>query len=117
MPISVELRDKWVSALRSGKYGQITGDLYDGENGYCCLGVLCEIGMENPWARNVDGERLAEDGGDFYANRNIFNIPIGGSDETWSQARLAKMNDDGASFAEIADYIEKYADTATTQTE
>lgn len=33
---------KWVKALRSGKYGQTTGTLQD-KQGYCCLGVLCEI--------------------------------------------------------------------------
>lgn len=48
-----ELRDKWVAALRSGKYKQTTGALYGGtgnidtdgerEYGYCCLGVLCDI--------------------------------------------------------------------------
>jgi hypothetical protein len=33
---------QWVSALRSGKYKQTTGTLQD-SNGYCCLGVACDI--------------------------------------------------------------------------
>jgi len=33
---------KWVLALRSGEYSQTTGKLQD-EQGYCCLGVACDI--------------------------------------------------------------------------
>lgn len=33
---------KWVKALRSGKYKKTTHILKD-NNGYCCLGVLCEV--------------------------------------------------------------------------
>lgn len=36
------IRDRWTAALRSGEYGQARHALYDGE-GYCCLGVLCEL--------------------------------------------------------------------------
>jgi hypothetical protein len=32
----------WLAALRSGKYKQAKGTLQN-ENGYCCLGVACEI--------------------------------------------------------------------------
>lgn len=33
---------KWVRALRSGKFEQTTGTLEDA-NGHCCLGVACKI--------------------------------------------------------------------------
>ncbi len=33
---------KWVEALRSGKYLQTTSALQD-KQGYCCLGVACEL--------------------------------------------------------------------------
>jgi len=33
---------KWVLALRSGEYSQTTGKLQD-EQGYCCLGVACDV--------------------------------------------------------------------------
>lgn len=37
---------KWVKALRSGKYKQGQGALNrDGE--FCCLGVLCEVAIRN----------------------------------------------------------------------
>ncbi len=37
-----ELKDKWVAALRSGKYQQGTIHLQH-DNRFCCLGVLCEV--------------------------------------------------------------------------
>lgn len=40
--MKVKYKKKWLQALRSGEYEQTTGCLSD-ENGYCCLGVLCEI--------------------------------------------------------------------------
>ena len=40
-----KVKDLWVAALRSGKYTKGKGALsYEGS--YCCLGVLCEVMME-----------------------------------------------------------------------
>jgi len=36
------IKTKWVAALRSGEYAQTTEVLRNG-NGYCCLGVLCDL--------------------------------------------------------------------------
>jgi hypothetical protein len=109
---------RWVQALRSGKYQQATGVLYDG-NGYCCLGVACD----------VLGIKFLQDGdGDFYADilceygalcilppqvRDMLglrtrsggsNVELTGSGRTM----LTELNDDGVTFPEIADIIEKY---------
>lgn len=52
------IADQWVKALRSGKYKQGQGKLYrDGNDSYCCLGVLCKI-SGRPW--NKSGETLAD---------------------------------------------------------
>ena len=41
------LKDKWIAALRSGKYKQGKGALQRNES-FCCLGVLCEVaGVHN----------------------------------------------------------------------
>ena len=40
--MNTEIKQKWVNALRSGKYEQGEGKLYSGQ-GYCCLGVLCDL--------------------------------------------------------------------------
>lgn len=44
------IMEKWVKALRSGKYrkgrGVLTEVKKNGTKNYCCLGVLCELYME-----------------------------------------------------------------------
>lgn len=48
-----EIKDKWLEALKSGKFIQTIGKLRreeDGEVSYCCLGVLdklCGLGIVN----------------------------------------------------------------------
>jgi len=37
-----EIKEKWVTALRSGKYQQGT-DFLRANDQYCCLGVLCDL--------------------------------------------------------------------------
>ena len=46
------VKNKWVEALRSGKYKQGRGQL-NSENRYCCLGVLCEVFIAEGGALNV----------------------------------------------------------------
>lgn len=41
-----EVKDKWVAALRSGEYQQTKSVLNDA-NGYCCLGVLCDLASKD----------------------------------------------------------------------
>ena len=42
-----EIRTRWVAALRSGDYKQGWGWLRSGSDEYCCLGVLCELAVED----------------------------------------------------------------------
>ena len=46
MGMKPEIKSKWTSALRSGDYKQTDGQLNNGE-GLCCLGVLCEIAVQD----------------------------------------------------------------------
>lgn len=49
-----EVRAKWISALRSGKYEQ--GYHYlNAYDKFCCLGVLCEIAVEEGVTIKVNG--------------------------------------------------------------
>lgn len=43
-----EIADKWVEALRSGRYKQCKSWLRDND-GFCCLGVLCDISKMSAW--------------------------------------------------------------------
>ena len=38
-----EYKNKWMHLLRSGKYDQIRGQLYEGKNKYSAVGVLCRV--------------------------------------------------------------------------
>lgn len=105
MPMNPELKKKWVDALRSGEYKQGKGIL-NGERGFCCLGVLCEV-MELP--KEKDGDRFIYRFGPNYANSlfipDVFLSTIG---LTYLAAnQLAGYNDAGKSFAFIAKNIEK----------
>ena len=48
-----EIKEKWLEALRSGKYKQGFTRLKQ-NNRYCCLGVLCSL-LPGDWQR-VTGE-------------------------------------------------------------
>lgn len=88
-----ELKDKWIAALRSGEYKQIQRRLKSSE-GFCCLGVLCEIVGKDQ---------------NYIEVRSL--LGSAGEPERGIVERLFRMNDgdtkvDGKSFPEIADYIE-----------
>lgn len=104
-----ELKQKWIDALRSGKYEQGTGSLED--NGkYCCLGVLAVVGeLAERRAHSPSGRTH------FYWGDGVFTsstfpdsacLKVG----LWNgvYGMLMHMNDsDKKSFAEIADWIEE----------
>lgn len=115
----------WIQALRSGKYKQAKKRLKT-ENGFCCLGVACDLTGED-WEVDYQDDRfsdeklfsfkgarsvlppsvkdwldLASDAGVIQLSINIPFIPV---IEVGSRS-LAQMNDDGASFEEIAAILE-----------
>lgn len=95
------VRDRWVRALRSGRYKQTKGLLQRtvrGEQRNCCLGVLCRVLRVDPRTQNDFGERNKILGPDL-ANR----VGISRS----YQSELASRNDTGSKFPRIADWIEE----------
>ena len=127
-----EHRRKWVEALRSGKYYQITGALRNAL-GHCCLGVACEISGLVKWkeAENEAGylygaytlEAVVDLDTDDEA---IFTTELpeavcdwlgvrytdgGFQDESGIFTSLANANDKGVTFAEIANIIESAPDS------
>jgi hypothetical protein len=48
--MDAQLKQQWIDALRSGKYQQAKHKL-KGEDGFCCLGVLCDVYDPNSWGR------------------------------------------------------------------
>lgn len=108
-----EHRAAWVAALRSGKYQQTTGTLHD-DHGYCCLGVACDISKAGAWAgdpagwnsnyyvigEEVDDTLLPTPVRDWLGLANNDGATPDGKINLW------RLNDDGKTFAEIADIIE-----------
>lgn len=112
-----EIKTKWTTALRSGKYKQGKGGLCrDGK--FCCLGVLCDLFVrEQQEIKPSNSNRWSQ----HHSNRYVLfgeyailpievmnwagleeqnpHIPFVGS--------LASTNDRGMSFSAIADLIEK----------
>ena len=101
-----EQRRVWVEALRSGKYEQTGGQLFNGENAYCCLGVKCMLDGNlidaQDFGRYVDKTiQVAE----INWNSAYINIEVIPHDV---QDALAGYNDNGKSFKWIAAYIDRY---------
>ncbi len=109
MSMDQAAKAKWVAKLRSGDYVQGVGKLRSPENQYCCLGVLCEVAVEDgilPLASHILGDADL----DYAYDGHSAFLPPAVSDayKMDSTSRLIEMNDDEkASFTEIADYIEK----------
>lgn len=96
---------KWLEALRSGKYKQHTeGALYE-EGRYCCLGVAGSLcGITDSKLENHGFLQQPE-----LSSRQVRKIPkaIRGDAADSAPGVLSLMNDRGASFKQIANWIEK----------
>lgn len=97
-------KQKWLEALRSGRYAQGTGSLrYD--ECFCCLGVLCDVLDPENWDRMPSGAyALKVHEGQNLLPQHIARVVGLDSLQQWE---LANLNDRRKSFAEIADYIEE----------
>ena len=94
-----ELKQKWLEALRSGKYKQGTGLLRSKENYFCCLGVLCDIIDNKKWEITNSGDYCYEKSTVAPTSSSIIREGAIG--------HLMTLNDEAkSSFAEIADWIE-----------
>ena len=84
---NIELRERWVEALRSGKYEQIQSNLRT-NYGYCCLGVLCDV---------IIKETEPEQGWELDEGRSayhLFGIHYGGLPTTYQQM-MGLITDEG----------------------
>ena len=97
-----EFAEKWIAALRSGEYKQCRSYLFDGE-GYCCLGVAAEIAGHDLELGPKDYTLLYDD----VFEKVPDEIKDTGLVKNKFAAELTKMNDNGKTFDEIADWIEK----------
>ena len=71
--MKAKVRDMWADALESGRFQQTTGKLRNDE-GYCCLGVLCDLAIEN-------GVAIKWEGGEYLVQCPEPEDPYGEVDE------------------------------------
>ena len=108
-----KFKEKWLEALRSGKYkqdktfaGLLINKDKDKKETFCCLGVACRIMGTIP--SSGDGNICEE----FSTIKNIGRIPKvlrrnAGEVNSQLHDHLVRMNDNGKTFKVIADFIEK----------
>lgn len=103
--MDAQLKAKWVKALRSGEYKQGRHYLRSNEH-FCCLGVLCNLVDPSKWT-HTDLE-FARYRGQEYAHSSFPPAEVARQVNLThdDQDHVASMNDEGKTFAEIADYIE-----------
>jgi hypothetical protein len=119
-PMDPDIKERWIKALRSGKYEQDQGFLRT-PDGYCCLGVLSDLYAKDndlKWLRANWVYRLEGSDNDTWLtshivawaklNSKILVEKATGYEIIVDQYDLAKMNDDDVSFSEIADVIEEF---------
>lgn len=110
-----ELKERWITALRSGNYKQSQGCLQD-QYGWCCIGVLCNIVDGTKWGKPDESSETKVDQQPYDFGNGVFvdmpprewlenrGLPYGAAKE------LAEMNDNGVPFIQIAEYIEENVD-------
>ena len=116
MPTAEEIRDLregWIAALRGGQYRQTKDRLRD-EDGYCCLGVACDVSDLGVWKLNFYAKHTYATPTDPPAAatlpesvREALGITTNDADRQFLIS-LMKRNDRGDTFEEIANYIESY---------
>jgi hypothetical protein len=102
-----DVKARWIAALKSGQFLQSVGQLKY-KDGYCCLGVLCEV------YREEHAETQFSPTGMFFgdATDDTRGMYLPGFILDWSgitatnERDLVTMNDTGSSFLFIARWIE-----------
>lgn len=116
--MKADIADAWIAALRSGEFKQTQMALNNGV-AMCCLGVLCELHSREtgtPWNKGCyfhEDAELPLEVAQWARMRNIAPGILKAPVTTPSGVHgvhLAELNDNGASFVEIADVIEKHKD-------
>lgn len=117
--MNADVKEKWLTALRSGDYKQGRGRLKatkDGRTTYCCLGVLCEVAITEGVPLTVTTDSFYEDltltsfdDSSAYLPEAVVqwaDVSTNGLFGDEGGGNLTYMNDTGKTFEEIADVIE-----------
>lgn len=108
MAMNPEIKAQWVAALRSGEYEQCREALRS-RDGFCCLGVLCDLYSN---AHNAEwNDRELRRGDDEMPSARVYEwagLPSAAMVEIDARRGSLTYHNDisGRSFAEIAAAIE-----------
>jgi hypothetical protein len=108
------LLDKWLAALRSGEFKQCDGRLAD-NGGFCCLGVL-QCVADGDVERSEYGGVAHHYPSEHWLHVHSVQFLTENGMDTWTphlpalEKCASDANDDGKTFAEIADAIEACAE-------
>ena len=122
-------RDEWIKALRSGDYEQSKHMLHS-NRGWCCLGVACDIFKETLDLK-VDKVLHEEGGFEVFYNYDSQVLPravqehigLNTPEGLFKSPRmeganagetLSSVNDEGATFEQIATILEDHEDLLFT---
>jgi hypothetical protein len=121
--VKKDVAQKWVEALRSGKYEQASEKLRESEEmRFCCIGVLCDIYREVRPDTEWDGEvfvvgdgvtKMDEDDEYVTDDERMEDGEAPRAVREWSGLRsnqqhdYIQLNDNGVPFAVIAAHIER----------
>jgi hypothetical protein len=108
-----DIKAKWVAALRSGAYRQTKGKMRDGTGAMCCLGVLCDVVDPKGWTSYYGDNPMSLDPQRSIPHRHMASYPAQDISakaglSSRRSVQLSSLNDQGSTFAEIADVIEAW---------
>lgn len=105
-----QIADKWIAALRSGDYKQGIGVLRTSDNEFCCLGVLCNLhAQSHPGTasrQTVETMYLGEVAYLPDAAKKWAGMRSNNGESSTGERPLTWKNDRGATFNDIAEFIE-----------
>lgn len=123
-----QVKEKWIAALRSGEYEQGKNKLR-GSEGFCCLGVLCDLYSQEPftqgWKFNGEYEKSPLpmdywyfDGESEFLPKSVMewaglktNCPeVAVEDDDAGESiydSIANLNDGGYNFIALSNIIEE----------
>jgi hypothetical protein len=111
-----QIKQKWIDALKSEEYQQTSSHLHT-EQGYCCLGVLCDLyakeknNDEVQWDQYDDHYEISGEGlvlpGEVREWSGLSDNDVFYYDERKMPIYLAALNDGGMNFNQIAQVIEE----------
>lgn len=118
-----EIKEKWLAALKSGKYKQGKHALCrtnDDEKSFCCLGVLCDLHRKTKKKKGFIWQQ-SDSKNDLMYNGSASYLPIevqkwagigrkGSFNENGTAQDLASVNDNtqGNTFKAVIEKIEKF---------